>query len=129
MLSLANQVEKVASISGKMKSALMYPAMIMIVVIGVIAVMMVMVVPKLLEIFDDPSQLPATTQALMLISDIFRNYWYVLIALGVAGFIFVTTWKKTPTGKYVYDQLLLNTPVFGTIVKKVVLSKFSRVFA
>jgi type IV pilus assembly protein PilC len=58
MTSLADQVEKVASVTGKLKSALIYPAMIMVVVVGVILVMMTMVVPKLLEIFEDKSSLP-----------------------------------------------------------------------
>ena len=67
-----------------MKSALIYPAMIMMVVVGVIAVMMIIVVPKLLEIFDDKSALPASTKTLIFISDVFVNYWYLLIFAAVA---------------------------------------------
>ena len=58
LTSLADQVEKVASITGKLKSALIYPAVIILVVIAVISVMMVVVVPRLLEIFQDKSSLP-----------------------------------------------------------------------
>jgi type IV pilus assembly protein PilC len=79
MTSLADQVEKVASVTGKLKSALIYPAMIMVVVAGVILVMMTVVVPKLLEIFDDKSALPASTQVLIFLSDFFVNYWYLII--------------------------------------------------
>lgn len=129
MTSLADQVEKVASVTGKLKSALIYPAMIMIVVAGVILVMMTMVVPKLLEIFDDKSSLPWSTQVLIFISDIFVNYWYLIIIVIVACYIGVWFWKKTPTWKYNYDKIVLKVPIFWTIVKKVVLSKFSRVFA
>lgn len=78
MISLANQVEKVASITGKLKSALMYPAMIMVVVAGVVFIMMTMVVPKLLEIFPDKSALPASTQTLIFFSDLFVYYWYLI---------------------------------------------------
>lgn len=79
LLQLANQIEKVASISGKLKSALIYPAMIMVVVIGVIFVMMTMVVPKLLEIFDNTSDLPASTKILITLSDAMTAYWYLFI--------------------------------------------------
>lgn len=129
MVSLADQVEKVASISWKLKSALIYPAMIMVVVVWVIAVMMTVVVPKLLEIFEDKSSLPWSTRALIAISDAFRNYWYVMIIILVIVYFGISFWKKSPSWKYNYDRLLLKMPVFGMIIKKVTLSKFSRVFS
>ncbi len=129
MTSLADQVEKVASVSGKLKSALIYPAMIMVVVFGVIFVMMTLVVPKLLEIFSDKSSLPWTTRFLIFLSDMFVNYWYLIIFFFVFVFIFISYWKKTPSGKYNYDAFIIKVPIFGNIVKKVALSKFSRVFA
>jgi len=129
MTSLADQVEKVASITGKLKSALIYPAMIMLVVVGVIGVMMTMVVPNLLEIFEDKSALPPTTQLLIAMSDFTVNYWFLLIPIIFASVVGIGYWKKTPSGKYNYDNLLLKVPVFGQIVQKVTLSKFSRVFA
>lgn len=129
LTNLADQVEKMASVSWKMKSALIYPAMIMVVVVWVIAVMMIIVVPKLLEIFDDKSALPASTKTLIFISDIFVNYWYLLIFAVVAAYISLLFWKKTPAWKYNFDKLILKVPIFGAITQKVVLSKFSRVFS
>lgn len=129
MWSLANQVEKVASISWKLKSALIYPAMIMLVVVGVITVMMTMVVPKLLEIFTDKSWLPTSTQVLIFISDLFQNAWYLIIVFLFIVYFSISFWKKTPSWKYNYDKLLLKVPVFWTIAQKVALSKFSRVFS
>lgn len=126
---LANQVEKVASISWKIKSALMYPMFIMFVVIWVISVMMIMVVPKLLDIFQDKSKLPNSTKTLMAVSDFFVNYWYILILVWVFLKVSIGMWKKTPTWKYMYDDFILKAPVFGQIAKKLILSKFSRVFA
>ncbi len=128
--SLADQVEKVASISGKLKSALIYPAMIILVVIGVISIMMAVVVPKLLEIFEgNEAALPGSTKSLIFISDMFRNYWIFMIIAVVLMVWWITIWKKTPNGKYNFDNILLHLPVFGSIVQKVILSKFSRVFA
>lgn len=129
MTSLANQVEKVASITGKLKSALMYPVMIMIVVVWVIGVMMIFVVPNLLEIFDDKSALPPSTQVLIVLSDFFVNYWYWAIPAIFILTLWIKYWKKTPSWKYNYDNIMLKIPVFGQIVQKVTLSKFSRVFA
>ena len=129
MTSLADQVEKIASVSWKLKSALIYPAMIMLVVVGVIFVMMTAVVPKLLEIFDDTSQLPTSTNVLIFFSNIFVNYWYIVIILFVIVYFSITFWKRTPSWKYNFDKMLLRLPVLGIVVQKVVLSKFSRVFS
>ncbi|NDK10072.1 type II secretion system F family protein [Candidatus Gracilibacteria bacterium] len=129
MTSLADQVEKVASITGKLKGALIYPAMIMLVVLGVIAVMMIVVVPKLLEIFEDKSALPPSTQLLVFLSDFFVGYWYLLILFCIIVYFSITFYKKSPSGKYNWDSFVLHVPIFGSIVKKVTLSKFSRVFS
>lgn len=129
LLDLAEQVEKVASISGKIKSAMIYPAAILLVVFGVVFVMMTMVVPKLLEIFDDKSTLPASTKTLIAISDFFSGYWYLIILLFVGAYVFVHFWRKTPAGKYNFDAFLLQIPIFGGINRKLVLSKFSRILS
>lgn len=71
--------------------------MIMLVVVGVIAVMMTMVVPKLLEIFDDPSALPASTKLLVLISDIFVEFWYLIILFFIIVYFGISFYKRTPT--------------------------------
>lgn len=129
MTSLADQVEKVASITGKLKSALIYPAMIMLVVVGVVFIMMTMVVPKLLDIFDDKSALPASTNFLIFLSNFFVNYWYFIILFFFACYFWLRYWKKTPSGRYNFDKLILKVPIFWDVVQKVVLSKFSRVFS
>ena len=129
MTSLADQVEKVASVTWKLKSALIYPAMIMLVVLGVIFVMMTLVVPKLLDIFDDKSSLPTSTQLLIGISGFFVEYWYLIIIFLLFVYLIISYWKKTPSWKYNFDKCLLQVPIFWSVVQKVVLSKFSRVFS
>ncbi|MGE4443762.1 MAG: type II secretion system F family protein [Candidatus Altimarinota bacterium] len=126
---LAEQVEKIASINGKLKSALMYPAMIVIVVIGVIIVMMTMVVPKLLEIFAGAGNLPWTTQLLIAISDFFVYYWWLFLIIVFGSIVGVLIWKTTPSGKYYFDKILLHIPIFGMVSQKIILSKFSRVLS
>lgn len=126
---LSAQIEKVESISWKLKSAMMYPAFIMVIVLWVVAVMMIVVVPKLLEIFSGKADLPASTLLLVTISDLFRNYWFIFVVLIVILVFVVKLWKRTPNWAYVYDKIMLMVPVFWQINKKLTLSKFSRVFS
>lgn len=133
LTELSEQIEKVESISGKLKSAMMYPWFIMIIVVWVVAVMMIAVVPKLLEIFItddwDMSGLPGSTQLLVKISDTFRDYWFVMLMVIFISVVVIWIWKKTPNGRYIYDKIMLWVPIFGGINKKLTLSKFSRVFS
>jgi len=126
---LSAQVEKIASMNWKLKSALMYPSMIVIVVIWVVWVMMTMVVPKLLEIFAWSDNLPASTRLLIAISDFFVYYWWLFLIVVVWWFIFISVWKKTPSGKYHFDKILLRIPIFWMITKKIILSKFARILS
>jgi len=130
LLELSTQIEKVESISGKLKSAMMYPMFIILVVISVVVIMMVFVVPKLLEIFSGwDAELPASTQLLILISDFFRDYWLPLIIFIIGFVVFIAIWKRTPTGHYIIDNVILHLPVFWEINSKLILSKFSRIFS
>lgn len=129
LVELADQIEKVSSISWKIKSAMMYPMFILVVVVWVVWVMMVKVVPNLLEIFDDKSQLPSSTKTLIAISDFFIHSWY-LLGLGVLFiYIFVIVWWKTANWRYNLDKMKLHIPVFWKINQLLILSKFSRVFS
>jgi len=58
---------------------------------------MTVVVPKLLEIFEDKSNLPATTKSLIFVSDVFRNYWYLIIIIVIIVYFIISFWKKTPS--------------------------------
>jgi type IV pilus assembly protein PilC len=91
--------------------------------------MMIAVVPKLLAIFEGSWDLPASTRLLIAISDAFRDYWLVMIIVWAALYIFISMWKKTPDWIYIFDNIKLKVPVFWQINKKLVLSKFSRVFS
>ncbi len=129
LVDLADQIEKVSKVSWKLKGALMYPAFILLVVFGVIFIMMTQVVPKLLEIFEDKSALPESTKILIAISDFMIWYWYLIIIFFVWLFFGTSIWKQTPSWKYLFDKFLFGVPIFWEILKKIILSKFSRVFA
>ena len=129
LLQIADQTEKMDSISRKIKGALVYPAVLIIGMIAVIVVLMVKVVPTLLEFFGDPETLPDSTKVILAISNFFQSYWLLLVVGMVAIYIAYLAWKKTPNGKYLNDKTMLKMPIAGPIIQKVVLSRFSRVFS
>lgn len=129
LIQLADQVEKVSSISNKIKGALIYPAAIVCVMFASITVLMTLVVPKLVEMFGDKSKLPPLTQFLMNVSDFFVGYWWLMIIVIVAIIVIIMLWKQTEAWRYRFDGILLKLPIFGPLLRKVILSKFSRVLS
>lgn len=129
LIQLADQVEKVADISNKLKGALIYPAAIVIVMFLCIGVLMTVVVPKLVTMFGDKEKLPPLTRFLMDVSDVFVNYWWLMLLVIFIATIAIKMWKNTPEGHFRFDLILLHVPIIGPIVRKVVLSKFSRVLS
>lgn len=129
LLSIANQVEKINSIVTKLRSALIYPALIITVVIWVIVVMMVVVVPKLLTIFENKDALPASTKLLISTSNIITTYWFVIILSLFWIILWLAIWWKTESWKFYIDRFKINIPKFGQIYKKYILSKFARMLS
>ncbi|MBD3269932.1 type II secretion system F family protein [Candidatus Peregrinibacteria bacterium] len=129
LVDLASELEKTASISGKVKGALIYPIVIICIMIAVIILMMTLVVPQLSELFTSSGkELPMITQYMISTSNFIMNYWWALL-LGVIGFFAgVGFWKSTKTGKYWWDFMMLKIPIFGKLIQKSALSKFSHSF-
>ncbi len=111
-------------------SALIYPCILLFVSIGVIVMMMTYVVPKLSGIFEDlkaAGQLPANTQLLLASSDFLTKNWMVIAGSIAGAIILFRAWTRTSQGAYSRDKMLLNAPVFGAVVKKATISRYSRV--
>ncbi len=126
---LAEEVEKTASLLGKIKGALVYPVAIMVLLVAVIFVMMVMVVPQLTQLFSQTGKdLPLPTKILMGLSDFMVNYWALMLLVITVVVVAVAAWKKTKTGKYFWDLMMINLPIFGNVIKKGTLAKFARSF-
>lgn len=125
---LADQEEKDAAMMSKIRGALVYPAIILVVIIAVLAFMMIMVVPQVKGLYADLKQtLPFLTQFLVNLSDFFGNFWWlvlIILAAAIGGaFYFV---KKTPTGRKTADSFKLHAPLFGKLFCKLYVSRFAR---
>lgn len=125
---LADQEEKDAAMMSKIKGALVYPAIILVVIIAVLAFMMIMVVPQVQGLYEDMGEvLPGLTQFLVDISTFFGNFWWavaiVLIAIIAGAFYFV---KKTSAGRKVADGFKIHVPLFGALFRKLYVSRFAR---
>jgi type IV pilus assembly protein PilC len=126
---LAMFMEKASRISGKVKSAMIYPTVIMGVMTIVVTALMAFVVPNFKKIFTDllaGEPLPMLTTSVIKVSDILKDQSYIVV---IGLFIIIVVTKlllKTTRGKYVFDWLLYNAPFIGPIVSKTAISRFSR---
>jgi type IV pilus assembly protein PilC len=127
---LAVFMEKQSALNRKIVSSLVYPAVVVTMAILITTLLLLKVVPTFKGIFDSlGGTLPLPTQVLILISDILRKYFiYSVIALGVGVYLF-RKYLKTEKGRYRFDQLALKFPVFGPLLRKLAVAKFSRTFS
>lgn len=130
LAQIATQLEQAAGLRSKVIGALIYPAVVMTLLIGVVIVMMVAVVPKMMSFFTSSGkELPMPTQILIAVSTFLQTYW-MLALLGVAGLaLAINVWKKTPMGRYEWDSFKLKIPLIGKLLKKSLLAQFMRQFS
>lgn len=130
---LALQLEGDASMRKKIKSAMTYPTVILVIMVVAFFGIMMFVIPQLGEILQDlggeDAQLPIYTRALLAISDFMKaNAIFVIGGIGLAGFALLK-YIKTPRGKYNFHAFLLKMPVVKTIVTKIAIARFARTFS
>ncbi|HVQ44048.1 MAG TPA: type II secretion system F family protein [Candidatus Saccharimonadia bacterium] len=126
---LATQQEKDAEVVSKVRSAMIYPAVITTATVSAFFFLMTVIVPKLSSIFEDAgAQLPIYTKIMLAISHFLVNDWYFVIGGFVAAVVLFIRWRKTPGGKRTIDRLILKAPIFGPIIVKVNIARFSRTF-
>ena len=121
------QFEKDAKLESAVKKAMIYPIVLIVVMIGVIAAMMLFVIPRFVGMFDEiGGELPAVTKALMGVSDFFVHYWWLMIIIVVAIVAGYKTFYATQNGKEIIDRIKLRIPVFGGIQIKSACAKLGR---
>ncbi|KQN79196.1 MULTISPECIES: type II secretion system F family protein [unclassified Duganella] len=125
---LAIYKEKTLAMKAKIRSALMYPISILAVAFIVTAVIMIWVVPAFKEVFASfGANLPAPTLFVMALSEFFVNWWYVIFgSLGFGIWLFFRTWKRSVPMQRAMDRLILRVPVFGEVVRKATIARWTR---
>ncbi|MDY6861681.1 MAG: type II secretion system F family protein, partial [Thermodesulfobacteriota bacterium] len=124
---LANYIEKSMALKRKVKSAMVYPITVLVVAIVVVAVLLIFVIPIFQKMFEDfGGTLPAPTQFVINLSEALRaNFLY--LAGGITAFIFGFKYLKgTNKGTIIFDDLILKSPIFGPLLRKVAVAKFTR---
>jgi type IV pilus assembly protein PilC len=128
---LATYMEKTEAIKSKIKSALMYPIAVLVVAFVVTAVIMIFVIPAFKEVFTSfGADLPAPTLFVMAMSDIFIQWWWLIFG-GIGGglYFFMQAWKRNEKMQKFMDRLLLKLPLFGDLVYKSVIARWTRTLA
>ncbi|GBL47293.1 type IV fimbrial assembly protein PilC [Sulfuriferula multivorans] len=125
---LATYKEKIIAIKGKIKSALFYPSAVLVVAFIITAVIMLFVVPAFKELFSSfGADLPAPTLVLMGISDFFVAYWWLIFSVIGGGFwFFFYTWKRSQKMQAVMDRTMLKLPIFGPLIEKAAIARWTR---
>jgi type IV pilus assembly protein PilC len=125
---LASYQEKILAIQSKIKSALFYPIAIIVVAFIITAVIMIFVIPAFKEVFSNfGADLPAPTLFVMAISDYFVKYWYLIFGLAIGGVMgFLQAWKRSLAVQIFMDRLMLKMPLFGELVRKSVIARWTR---
>lgn len=128
---LATYKEKILAIKSKIKSALFYPLAIVAVAFIITAIIMIFVIPAFKQVFASfGADLPGPTLMVMAISDFFVEYWIAIFGGLAAGFYaFFWTWKRSEKMQIVMDRFLLRVPVFGDLVRKSAIARWSRTLA
>lgn len=128
---LATYKEKILAIKSKIKAALFYPIAVIVVAFVITAVIMIFVIPAFKDVFKNfGADLPAPTLFVIAISDFFVAYWWAIFgAIGGGFYFFFESWKRSEKMQMFMDRLLLRVPVFGDIIRKSVIARWTRTLA
>jgi type IV pilus assembly protein PilC len=127
LLRLADNLEKQSKLKSTIKSALMYPAIVIILMVGVMVIMMVFVMPQLSVLYQNLNvPLPLPTQIVVGLSNLVVAIWPILI-IGIGVFmVFYRRWSKTSDGRLIIDSFMLKIPLFGLLIEQSILAEFAR---
>jgi len=125
---IATYKEKTESIKAKIKKAMFYPAAVIAVAIIVTSIIMIFVIPQFETLFKGfGADLPAFTRVVVNIAHVFQNWWWAMLFGAIlAGYGFMSTWKRSRAFRQTIDRILLKVPVIGVILHKSAIARFAR---
>jgi type IV pilus assembly protein PilC len=124
---LSAYMEKAMKLKSRVKGAMTYPAAVLVISLSVVALLLLKVIPVFKKMFEGMGgQLPGPTAFLVAASEFTQNYFLYIVAMFVVIFIAFARFYKTEKGRWIVDALVLKAPIFGDLLKKVAVAKFSR---
>ena len=124
---VATYMERMASLQRKIKSAIMYPAVVTLVAVGITIFLLVRVVPVFEDIFDGlGGDLPLPTMVTLEVSKVLQQQWWLILLVLFGIMVFFYNWRKTKSGRFTTDRFLLTMPIFGPLILKSSVAKFCR---
>jgi type IV pilus assembly protein PilC len=127
MTRLAMQTEKAVKLAKQIKGALFYPMAVMTVAIGAVAVLLLFVIPVFEKMFADfGGSLPVPTQMVIDLSNWSVAHWYLFITVPPVLVFAFTSFRRTPKGRRIVDQVMLALPIFGPLIRKTAVARFTR---
>ncbi len=127
---LAQYAEKSQALRRQVKGAMIYPSVVLVIFVGVLGVLLGYVIPSFKVVFKDLSQgkasLPALTEMVITASELFRQYFPLIFLISVASIWALVWWYRQPRGKFMIHTIALRVPVFGPLLRKVAVARFTR---
>jgi type IV pilus assembly protein PilC len=124
---IADQQEKDAELINKVRGALVYPVIVLVVIMGVVGFMLFTVMPQIEHLYHDlHRQLPTVTAVLVGASKFALNFWWLLILLMIGGVYFLKRYMSTDAGRRMFDNFKINVPLFGSLFRKLYMARFAR---
>ncbi len=130
LLRLADTLESQVALRSKIKSAMMYPIAVFGLVIFIVAAMIIFVVPMFEALYADlGGELPAATKFLLFLSKLVTTYWWAVIIVTVGSLVAFKRWIATTGGRATFDAIKLKLPIFGNLIHKTAIARFSHTLA
>ncbi|MEK7502386.1 MAG: type II secretion system F family protein [Patescibacteria group bacterium] len=127
LLRLSDNLEKEEKLKGTIKAALFYPAIVVALMAVVVFIMMTFVIPQLANLYKGLNvELPLPTKIIISVSGFFVVFWPLVIGLAALSIFLYRRWYKTEAGRLIIDNLIFKIPVFGNLIKKVILTELAR---
>jgi general secretion pathway protein F len=127
---LADIMEKQQELKSRIQTAMAYPILMTVIGTMVLFFLMTFVVPNITTIFEDMNQaLPAPTRFLIAASEIFKDYWWLMVVAMVAALVALKMFRKTERGQATTDRLMLRVPIVGSMLRRIAVARFSRTLA
>jgi type IV pilus assembly protein PilC len=130
LVRLADTIEKQVELRRKVKSAMTYPAVVAVLVLLIVSAMMLFIIPMFKGLYTElGGELPMPTKILINISSVCRRFWYLVAVLEIGAVVGFRKWITSDEGRKRWDAIKLRVPVFGGLVRKTALARFSRTLA